>query len=69
MQPSFLSLSNDKLNAICPGEQLSSMEPNMILLGKYAQADNMVAGSILGLTDSVMRKCRNASAVYISGKP
>ena len=47
---------------------LASLEPASILLGNNAPADNMVSESILGFMNNVVRKCPNASQMYVPSK-
>ena len=64
----FLKVVERQAERYLPGGALASLEPEMIVLGTNAPADNIVAESVLGLTDNIMRKCRTATGSYISSK-
>ena len=64
----FLVVVRRQAKDYLPGGKFSDMEPEMIVLGKNAPADNIMAETILGLTDNLKRKAPNASDSYITSK-
>ena len=64
----FLTVVERQAEKYLPGGTFCNLEPEMVVLGTNAPADNMVAESILGLTDNLIRKVRNASGAYITAK-
>ena len=64
----FLTVIERQAADYLPGGKYADMEPEMIVLGENAPADNIMAETILGLHDHLRRRAPNASDSYMAAK-